>query len=93
MDWARGGMEGVAAQLSQSVVMGQVVVWVGCETPTRQRLDCEVLYRKHFLEDNVIEMDIVCWCGRGKKSTNIPSSVHLRYVRFEQNLKSNNYFH
>ena len=43
MDWARGGMEGVAAQLSQSVVMGHVVVWVGCETPARRRLDCVVL--------------------------------------------------
>ena len=35
------------------------------------------------LEDNEIEMDIVCWSGRWKKLIKIPSSGHLRYDRFK----------
>ena len=44
------------------------------------------------LEDNGIELNINSWdgCGR-KKIINIPSSGHLRYDRFKQNLKDNNF--
>ena len=45
------------------------------------------------LEDNYIEIDIDCWVGRGKKLIKIPLSGHLRYNRFKQNIKSNNYIH
>ena len=45
------------------------------------------------LEDNYIEFDIDCWVGRGKKLIKIPLSGHLRYNRFKQNIKSNNYIH
>ena len=46
------------------------------------------------LEDNEIEMDIVCWGGSGNnKIIKIPSPDPLRYDRFKQNLKSNNFIH
>ena len=46
------------------------------------------------LEYNEIEMDIVCWGGRGnKKIIKIPYFGHLRYDRFKQNLKSNDFTH
>ena len=35
------------------------------------------------LEDNEIEMNIVCWGGRGKKIIKILSSGHLRYDWFK----------
>ena len=39
-------------------------------------------------------MDIICWGGRGsKKLIKISSSDHLRYDRFKQNLKSNDFIH
>ena len=41
-----------------------------------------------ILEDNEIEMNIECWGDRGnRKLIKIPSSGHLRYDRFKQNLK------
>ena len=44
------------------------------------------------LEDNGIELNIDSWGGRGKKKIiKIPSSGHLRYDRFKQNLKDNNF--
>ena len=45
------------------------------------------------VEDNEIEMNIVCWGGRGKKIINIPFSGHLRYTLFKQNFKCNNFIH
>ena len=46
------------------------------------------------LEDTEVEMDIVCWGGIGNKIIiKIPSSGHLGYDRFKQNLKSNNFIH
>ena len=46
------------------------------------------------LEDSNIKMKICCWGGRWKKkSIKISSVEHLRYNRFKQNLKSNNYTH
>ena len=46
------------------------------------------------LKCNEIKIYIVCWGGRGnKKIIKIPSSDHLRYDRFKQNLKSNNFIH
>ena len=37
-------------------------------------------------------MDNECWGGRGnRKLIKIPSSSHLRYDRFKQNLKSDNF--
>ena len=46
------------------------------------------------LEDNEIEMNIVCQGDRGnKKLIKIPPSSHLRYDRFKQNLKSDNFMH
>ena len=39
-------------------------------------------------------MNIDSWGGRGKKEIiNIPSSGHVRYDRFKQNLKCNNFIH
>ena len=44
------------------------------------------------LEYNGIELNIDSWGGRGKKKIiKIPSSAHLRYDRFKQNLKDNNF--
>ena len=44
------------------------------------------------LKDNEIEMDIECWGGRGnRKVIKISSSSHLRYDRFKQNFKSDNF--
>ena len=44
------------------------------------------------LEDNQISMNIESWSGRGKKQIiQLPSSGHLRYDRFKQNLKCNNF--
>ena len=46
------------------------------------------------LEDNEIEMDIVCWGGSGNnKIIKIPSPDPLRYDRFKQNLKSNHFIY
>ena len=46
----------------------------------------------HVLEDNHISMNIESWGGREKKQIiQIPSSGHLRYDRFKQNLKCNNF--
>ena len=42
------------------------------------------------LEDNGVELNIDSWGDRGeKKIIKIPSSGHLRYDRFKQNLKDN----
>ena len=44
------------------------------------------------LEYNEIEMDIECQGGRGnRKVIKIPSSSHLRYDRFKQNIKCYNF--
>ena len=46
------------------------------------------------LEDNEIKMDIECWGGRGnRKLIKTPSSGHLRYDRFKQNLNIDNFIH
>ena len=46
------------------------------------------------LEDNNIGMDIVCQGGRAKKKLmKVPSTGHLRYDWFKQNLKSNTFIH
>ena len=43
------------------------------------------------LEDNGIGLNIDSWGGRGKnKIIKMPSSSHLQYDRFKQNLKKNN---
>ena len=45
-----------------------------------------------ILEDNEIELNINSWDSRGKKKIiKIPSSGHLRYDRFKQSLKDNNF--
>ena len=46
-----------------------------------------------IVEDNGIEMEVICWRCRGKKLIKIPFSGHLRYDQFKQYLKSNNYVH
>ena len=44
-----------------------------------------------ILKGNYLEIDIVCWVGRGIFKIDIPSSGHSQYDRFKQNLKSTNY--
>ena len=45
------------------------------------------------LEYNEIEMDIDCWGGRNFFLIKISPSGNLRYNRFKQKFKSNNYIH
>ena len=44
------------------------------------------------LTDNNISMDLEKWGGRGKKELiQIPSVGHLKYDRFKQNVKQNDF--
>ena len=63
------------------------------ETTDLESNPFRVINLKNILKEvNGIELNIDSWGGRGKKKIiKIPSFGHLRYDRFKQNLKNNNF--